>query len=99
MDENDREQRLGEELADRQVKGTGALPIHDLDSSHDHYEAQEGIGGSYHEVPARIYDGVGRAQFQRCKPDEVDQRLNRAAEPSQDVVQEIDNELTNGIHL
>ena len=34
-----------------------------------------------------------------CKPDEVDQRLNRATEPSQDVVQQIDNKLTNGIHL
>ena len=57
------------------------------------------VGGSHHEVPARIHDGVGRAQFQRCVTDEVDERRNRATEPSQDVVQQIDNKLTNGIHL
>jgi hypothetical protein len=99
MDEDDREQRLREELADWYVEGAGALPVHDLNGSHDHDEAKEGIGGSHHEVPARIHDGVGRAQFQRCVTDEVDERLNRATEPSQDVVQEIDNELINEIHL
>lgn len=99
MDQNDREYRFGEELADRHVQGARALPVHDLNGSHDHDETQERIGGSHHEMPASIYDGVGCAYIKGRKPDEVDQWLNRATEPSQDGVQQIENELTNWIHL
>ena len=99
MDQDDREDRLGEILANRHVEGARALPVHHLNGSHDDNEAQEPVGGSHHKVPARIHDGVGRAHTQGRKPDEVNQWLNRATEPSQDIVQEIDNKLTDDVHF
>src|SRR5205085_3965578 len=75
MDQDDRENRLGEELADRHVEGASALPIHHLNGSHDDDETQKSIGGSHHEVPARIHGGVGYAHIQGRVTDEVDQGL------------------------